>query len=198
MRLAAQAPVPVPTADEPGQPLTRPVLQEPAPPQMPAPPASATLWTNPATTSSLATLPLQFSLDCTTCGWFGQTAAPAPPANPNAPWVVQGAVRHTNRLGTFSAGAIGVRNYALPLFMAMPPGQDFRPVASTSQADLSVRETQWHVTTAFSRRLWTHASGANVGVTADVLLPVRTGGHELSKIAPLPSRAVRVGAVVRW
>lgn len=140
-------------------------------------------------------------INCVVCGGIGDPGALPRSANPNAPWALQTTVRHTSFLGTFSTGLLGVRNYASPLYSAMAIGGDFSPgAASTTTANFLVPSTQWHLTAAFERTVFTTAHGATLGLAADLLLPVKTDpvtGDQL-RIDPLPSRAVRFGIVFRW
>lgn len=123
------------------------------------------------------------------------------PANPNAPWSLYGTVRHESRLGGFSAGFVGVHNYAPPLYSVMSIGGAYSPGgASSSVANFFVPSTQWHLTASFQRTLVTTAAGATLGLTADVLVPVKTDAavNDSLGICPLPSGAVRFGMVFRW
>jgi hypothetical protein len=199
IQLAAQSPV---SSTERSVSLENPALDERAQQPSPALPAPMELRLDHLPRSRWETSPVHFLLDCTTCGGADEPIGPDRPTNPNAPWIVQAAARYTNRMGTFSAGVIGVRNYAPPLYVGMSPGQAFQVsgAASTSQTNFFVPETQWHLTVAFVRTLWTHSRGASVGLTADFLLPVNTDlqTNDLSRIDPLPSRAIRFGVIVRW
>src|SRR5690606_21586654 len=70
------------------------------------------------------TSPLVPELECFGCGTEDR-ASFSVPRNPNAPWAVQGFVRYPIRSGSIRTGIIGVRNYDLPVYMAMPVGGSF-------------------------------------------------------------------------
>ena len=138
---------------------------------------------------------------CTACGATSALDPFALPPNANAPWAFQGTVRRVTRLGLISGGLLGVRNYAPPVYTAMPIGGSFNagPI-STVTPSLSVPDTQWHLTVGFERTLITTKRGVTLGFTGDALLPVNTdsaSGDPL-RVDPLSSLAVRFGLVIRW
>jgi hypothetical protein len=140
-------------------------------------------------------------LDCAACGATGALERFAVPSNPNAPWALQGTVHRDTRIGVVSAGLLGVRNYASPVYTAMPFGSRFEagPV-NTFTPNLSLPDTQWHLTAGVQRTLLTAKNGATLGLAVDAVLPVDTApvsGDPL-RIDPLSSLAVRVRFVLRW
>ena len=140
-------------------------------------------------------------MKCIACLGFGTTAVFPGSTNPNAPWVLQGRWRRQTTLGVVSTGFVGVRNYALPLAMAMPLGGDFDSGAlSSSRSSAFAPSSQWSLTAAVERTLATFSNGATVGVTADLLIPVATESISVGdpRIGALTSRAIRFGIVFRW
>lgn len=140
-------------------------------------------------------------IKCIGCPGFGTTAVRPESTNPNAPWVLQGRWRRQTALGIVSTGFVGVRNYALPLSTAMPLGGDVDPGAlGSSRASFVGPSSQWSLTAAFEKTLATFADGASVGVTADLLIPVKTESVMVGdpRISALASRTIRVGIVFRW
>jgi hypothetical protein len=143
--------------------------------------------------------PIDF--DCTACGATSGLDRFTVPVNPNAPWAFQGTVRRATRLAVLSAGLLGIRNYASTVYTAMPIGGSFDAgPLTTVTPNLSVPDTQWHLTAGFERTLLTTKRGVTLGLTGDVLLPVRTdpvSGDPLG-VDPLSSLAARFGFVIRW
>ena len=140
-------------------------------------------------------------MKCISCDGLATSALFPESSNRNAPWVLQGRWRHQTALGVVSTGFVGVRNYALPLYTAMPIGGDFDPGArGSSPANVFAPSTQWSLTAAVEKTLATFSNGATVGVTADVLVPVTTGsiGAGDPRIGALTSRTMRFGIVFRW
>jgi hypothetical protein len=140
-------------------------------------------------------------MKCISCGGLATSALFPESMNRNAPWVLQGKWRRQTALGVVSTGFVGVRKYALPLYMAMPIGGDFDPGArGSSPANVFAPSTQWSLTGAVEQTLATFSNGATVGVTADVLVPVKTGsiGAGDPRIGALTSRTMRFGIVFRW
>ena len=140
-------------------------------------------------------------MKCIACLGFGTTAVLPESTNPNAPWVLQGKWRRQTTLGLVSTGFVGVRNYALPLSMAMPLGGDFDPGAlGSSPTSAFAPSSQWSLTAALEKTLATFSNGATVGVTADMLIPVATESVSVGdpRIGALTSRTVRFGIVFRW
>lgn len=124
-----------------------------------------------------------------------------PPLNPNAPWAFQSKVGYSGTFGSVSAGVVGVRNDASPLYAAMPIGGDYRGNAAiTTTPNFFVPSTQWYATAAFQRTLATTKQGNTLGLAVDLMVPVNTAPWrgESVRLAPLPSTAVRVGFVYRW
>lgn len=132
----------------------------------------------------------------------GDARSSSPPnTNGNAPWFVEGRVRHEGRSSAFSAGVVGVRNYTLPLYSASAIGGRLDPgPVSSSLANFYVPSTQWNLTAAVERTLRTTAGGATVGVAADAFFPLDVAAptNDKSRIDPLPSQATRVGLALRW
>ena len=199
--LAAQ--VPSLESPTPGQ------SQESAPPQAPEPapvkPSQIPIvngpWWADRTPTTTPDLFRVIDFDCTACGATSGLDRFTLPANRNAPWVIQGRVRHATRLGVISAGLLGVRNYASPLYTGMPIGGSFNAgPLTTVTPNLAIPDTQWHLTAGFERTLLTTKRGVTFGLTGDVLLPVNTdpvSGDPL-RVDPLSSLAVRFGFVLRW
>jgi hypothetical protein len=139
--------------------------------------------------------------DCTACGATSRLDCFTVPVNPNAAWALQGRVRRATRLRVLSAGLLGIRNYASPVYTAMPIGGRFDPgPLTTVTPNLSVPDTQWHLTAGFERTLLTTKRGVTLGLTGDVLLPVSTDpvSGDPRRVDPLSSLAVRFGIVIRW
>lgn len=100
-----------------------------------------------------------------------------------------------------SAGFVGARNYALPLYTAMPIGGEFAPVALGSAGTSAfAASSQWSLTAALEKTLVTLEDGATVGVTTDLLVPIATGYVAVgdSRFSALTSPTVRLGIVFRW
>ena len=139
--------------------------------------------------------------DCTACGASSDLARFSLPDNRNAPWAFQGTARRATRLGVISGGVLGVRNFASPMYTAMPIGGRFQAgPLTTVTPNLSIPDTQWHLTAGFERTLLRTKGGVTLGLTGDVLLPVNTDaatGDPL-RVDPLSSLAVRFGFVLRW
>ena len=138
---------------------------------------------------------------CTACGGTSTLERFVLPANRNAPWALQGTVRRATRLGLISTGLLGVRNYAAPVYTAMPIGGSFNAgPGSTVTANLAIPDTQWHLTAGFERTLMRTKRGVTFGLTGDVVLPVNAHSASANplRIDPLSSLAVRFGLVVRW
>jgi hypothetical protein len=149
----------------------------------------------------IATPDLEIDFHCAACGAASGLDRFTLPANRNAPWVFQGTARRATRPGAISAGLLGVRNYAAPLYTATPIGGSFNAgPLTTVTPNLAIPDTQWHLTAGFERTLLTTRRGITLGLTGDVLLPVNTDpvSGEPLRVDPLSSLAVRFGFVLRW
>jgi hypothetical protein len=140
-------------------------------------------------------------MKCIGCGVFDTTAARPESTNATAPWVLQGRWRRPTPFGVVSTGFVGVRNYGLPLFNAIPLGGDVDPAAlRSSRTSAFAPSSQWSLTAGVEKTLMKRANGASVGVVADVLFPVRTESVSVGdpRISALTSPTIRFGIVVRW
>jgi hypothetical protein len=138
---------------------------------------------------------------CIGCRGAETTGVRPESANANAAWALQGKWRRRTPLGVVSTGFVGVRNYALPLATAIPPGGDIDPGALGSVGSSAfLPGSQWSLTAGVEKTLATRGGGASFGVTADVLVPVTnqpgSGGDPRNTV--LSSRTIRVGGIVRW
>ncbi len=167
-----------------------------------AKPTSASLFDNRTKPGSISGSWLSdVDMRCLGCRGFGTVAVLPESSNPNAPRVLQGTWRHQTTLGVVSTGLVGVRNYALPLYVGMPLGGDFDPGAQrSSRASSFAPSSQWYLTAGIEKTLATSAEGTSIGVTADVLIPVETNSISVGdpRIGALKSRAARFGIVLRW
>jgi hypothetical protein len=139
-------------------------------------------------------------MQCIGCRGFEPTGIRPESTNATAPWVLQGRWRRQTTLGVVSAGFVGVRNYALPLSTAMPLGGEFdRAALGSSRASVFAPVSQWSLTAAVEKTLATRANGASVGVTADLLIPVKTESITVGdpRTSALTARTVRFGIVFR-
>jgi hypothetical protein len=140
-----------------------------------------------------------FEMKCVGCRGFETTAVRPDPTNATAPTVLQGKWRRHTPLGVVSTGFVGVRNYALPLSSAMPLGGDVDPAALRSAGTSAFAPaSQWSLTAAVEKTLVTRASGASVGVTADLLIPVATNAVIAGDPRISASSTLRFGIVFRW
>jgi hypothetical protein len=141
-------------------------------------------------------------MKCIACRGSATTVVLAEPTNPNTPWLLQGTWRRQTTLGVLSTGFVGLRNYALPLSTAMPPGGNLDQFASGSwRASVFAPSSQWYLTAAVEKTLATRSDGASFGVTADLLIPLETeliAAVDDPRIEALTSRTVRFGIVLRW
>lgn len=140
-------------------------------------------------------------MKCIGCGVFAAPAVRPESTNPNAPWVLQGRWHRQTAAGVVSAGFVGVRDYALPLFTAMPLGGSVDSAAlGMARASSFAPSSQWSVTAGIEKTLATRANGASVGVVADLMVPVRTDSASVGdpRISALASRTIRVGIIFRW
>jgi hypothetical protein len=140
-------------------------------------------------------------MKCVGCGAFDPNAVRPEPTNPNAPWLVGGKLRRQTPLGLFSTGFVGVRHYAMPLSTVTPISGEVDPgLLGVSSANYVGPSTLWSMTATFEKTLKTFESGASIGVTADVLIPVNAesavGGDPL--MSAIASRTIRAGIVIRW
>ena len=100
-------------------------------------------------------------MKCIGCGVFGTTAVRPETTNPNAAWVLQGRWQRQTTVGVVSAGFVGVRNYALPLFTAMSLGGGVDPVAiGAGRPSSFAPSSQWSLTAGIEKTLATRADGA--------------------------------------
>jgi hypothetical protein len=186
----------------PGQDPVQPVTPElPVQPPRWVPIVDPHVWLDSKPPSRLDAWLSSIDINCVACGDVGAIGPLPTPTNANAPWAFQGVLRRDTAAGAFSAGIIGVRNHAAPLYTAMPIGGTFSPGASsTSRANFFVPATQWHLTASVERTLLTMPRGATLGIVGDLLLPINTNPSFDDKLRtdPLPSRAVRVGIAFRW
>jgi hypothetical protein len=139
-------------------------------------------------------------MSCVGCRGLETTAARPESTNATAPWVLQGRWRRQTNLGVVSTGFVGVRNYALPLYTAMPIGGDVDPAALRSSPSTAFAPfSQWSLTASVEKTLIKRANGATVGVTADLLMPVATNSIVGDRrMSGLTSPTARIGIVVRW
>jgi hypothetical protein len=154
-----------------------------------------------AQTSILESWLSSVDMKCVGCGAFDSNAARPEPTSPNAPWLLEGKFRRQTPLGIFSAGFVGVRNYAMPPLTVTPIGGDVDPGLLGDWSRNFVGPTsQWMMTASFEKTLKTFKGGATVGVAADVMLPVKTesalGGDP--RIIAMASRTIRAAVVLRW
>jgi hypothetical protein len=118
------------------------------------------------------------------------------PVNPNAPWQVGGGFAYSSDNG-FAAriGAVGHRNYRLPLSMsrAIASGHDLTlPLASFT--DLLQPEVQWELLIGVQKTLIRTSGGRTIGAVADVFVPLNSTSPTLASPGQvLPSRTVRLG-----
>lgn len=163
------------------------------------------LFDDRSTTDAQSTLGVDWlsgvEMRCIGCrGAAGPDAAP-PSVNANAPWVLQGRWRRRTWLGDVSTGFVGVRDSVLPLSAVVrPDGQLDRVALGTGGTSAFSPGSQWAVTAGIEKTLVKRASGASVGVTGDVFVPVRsrTVDDADPRTRNLASSAVRLGIVVRW
>jgi hypothetical protein len=138
---------------------------------------------------------------CVGCAGL-ETSGASASANANAPWVLQGTLRRRTSLGVLSAGFLGVRNSALPLSAITPlGGGDVDPrVLGTSGTSGFLPGSRWSLTAGIERTLATAASGASVGVTADVLVPVKSNTPNADDPRGRRRGAAtgRLGLILRW
>jgi hypothetical protein len=140
-------------------------------------------------------------MQCIGCRGFEPTGIRPESTNATAPWVLQGRWRRQTTLGVVSAGFVGVRNYALPLSTAMPLGGEVdRAALGSSRASVFAPVSQWSLTAAVEKTLATRANGASVGVTADLLIPIKTESISVGdpRTSALTARTVRFGIIFRW
>jgi hypothetical protein len=141
-----------------------------------------------------------FEMSCVGRGLDGPRAQP-PSTNALAPWALQGRWRRQTKLGAVSAGFAGVRNYALPLSTVVPLAGGVDPAALRAVgASQSLPVSQWSVTAGIERTLAKRASGASIGVAADVLIPFShdAGGIDDPRVEALGKPTARAGIVLRW
>jgi hypothetical protein len=180
--------------------------QVPARPPEPAPASPTDLflfdhWLSTRPQSVTESWLRGIEMKCIGCGGFDAAAVRPEPTNATAPWALYGRWRRQTTLGVVSTGFIGVRNYALPLSTAIPLGGDFDPRAlSTSGTSVFAPVTQWSLTAAVEKTLAKRANGASVGVTADMLVPLKTEtiGVGDPRISALTSATFRFGIIFRW
>jgi hypothetical protein len=140
-----------------------------------------------------------FEMKCIGCGGLEATAARPESTNATAPWVLHGKWRRPTLLGVVSTGIVGVRNYALPLSIAMPLGGDVDPAALRSAGTSAFAPvSQWSLTAAVEKTLVRRANGASVGITADLLIPVATNSVVAGDPRISASSTLRFGIVFRW
>jgi len=203
---------PAPHAQEPSRPATPAAGTDdtsgvrPLEPPKVTPPAVSLFDPQPVTSSKpkavFESWLSDVEMNCIACRGFATTAVFSEPANPNAPWALQGTWKRQTTVGGLSTGFVGVRNYALPLSTVVPLGGDVDHFTTGSSWRTSVfaPSSQWYLTAAIEKTVATQSNGASVGVTADVLIPVHTESISVDdpRISALTSRAVRFGVVVRW
>jgi hypothetical protein len=138
-------------------------------------------------------------MTCTGCRFFETTAVRPESTNATAPWALQGQWRRQTPLGAVSAGFVGVRNYALPLYTAMPIGGAIDPAVLRSAGTSAFAPvSQWALTAAVEKTLKTWKNGASVGVTAGALYPIATSSVTAGDPRISPSLTLRFGIVNRW
>jgi hypothetical protein len=141
-----------------------------------------------------------FDVTCVGCLPDGPGARPTP-TNALVPWALQGRWRRQTRLGAVSAGFAGVRNYALPLSTVVPLAGGVDPAAlSAVGASQALPVSQWSVMAGVERTLAKRASGASIGVAADVLIPFarEDSGIDDPRVKALGQATARIGVVLRW
>lgn len=140
-------------------------------------------------------------MTCIGCRGFETTAVRPESANETAPWAVQGKWSRQTTFGVVSTGFVGVRNYALPLETAIPLGGDLDPNALRAAGpSIFPPVPQWSLTAGVDKTLAKRRSGATVGVTGDVLIPINTEtiSADDPRKSALTSPTVRLGIVFRW
>lgn len=128
-------------------------------------------------------------------------AVPTPLVNSNAPWAFQASAARTSRLGNLFSGVIASRNYAAPLYSALPVSGPIQTgPTSTSQGNLSISETQWYLRAGWETPLAADLNGAAISVVTDFIVPLSTTQvtEDMLRIDAVPSRAIRFGVVFRW
>ncbi len=139
---------------------------------------------------------LRVGVSCVTC-----PAGARPPAlNMNAPWAIDGTVRYTAGANTFSAGVLGARGYAMPLYWMTPIGGTFSSgTLSTGAVSMAPQPADWLLKAGYERTLFKTKGGATFGFIADALAPMNSNSTMGNGgIGPPGGAAVRVGFVIRW
>jgi hypothetical protein len=180
--------------------------QERSRPSDPPPVSAADLslfehWLSTKPTGVMESWLRDFTMKCVGCGGLDLTGVRPDSTNATAPWALHGKWSRETMLGVVSTGFVGVRNYALPLSTAIPIGGDLDPRAlSMSGTSVFAPVSQWSLTAAVEKTLAKRASGASVGVTADMLVPVKsdTIGVGDPRAGGLTSATFRLGIIFRW
>jgi hypothetical protein len=170
-----------------------------------AEPKPGTVWLldNPKPKSVFDSLFKDVEVKCPGCPGFedaGIRRLLPESTNPNAPRVLQGKWRQQTAVGVMSLGVVGVRNYALPLYVAMPLGGDVDAgLQRSSSASAFAPSAQWSLTAAIEKTLASSWHGASIGAAADVIVPVETKStpNGDARVAATKSRAARFGFVFR-
>jgi hypothetical protein len=193
--LAPPTPESFPGATPPDSNVRRPAAQ--------TTPGTVWLLDNPKARSVFDSLFKDVEVTCLGCPGFGDagTSALLPEStNPNAPRVLQGKWRQQTAVGLVSLGFVGVRNYALPLYVAMPLAGDFNPgLQSSSSTSAFAPSSQWSLSAAIEKTLASSWHGASIGAAADVIVPVETKSTPTgdARAGATKARAARFGFVFR-
>jgi hypothetical protein len=138
---------------------------------------------------------------CIGCRGFETTVVRPQSTTATAPWALRGRWQRHTTLGVVSTGFLGVRNYALPLFTAIPLGGDLDHAAlRTSGGSMDATVSQWSLTAGIEKTLFKRENGASVGVAGDLLMPFKTDtiGVDDPRNTALDSPTMRLGIIFRW
>lgn len=141
-----------------------------------------------------------FEMKCTGCQ--AETTALFPETtDANAPWLMRGKWQRETALGTVSAGFVGLRNYASPLYTAMPIGGDIDPrMLAATRSSVFAPTSQWSLTASVEKTFFKSKGGATIGVIADMMMPVSATSAIVrdARMNGMASPTLRVGIIFRW
>jgi hypothetical protein len=140
-----------------------------------------------------------FEMKCTGCQ-VETTALFPETTDANALWLMRGKWQRQTSFGAVSAGFVGLRNYASPLYTALPLGGDIDlRMLEATRSSVFAPTSQWSLTASVEKTFFKSKGGATIGVVADAMMPVATssaivGDARMSGMTP----TVRAGFVFRW
>jgi hypothetical protein len=110
------------------------------------------------------------------------------------PRSIGGSFRFGSPRASVSFGALGSRDYRLPVFMStVLAGAEIPTPALSSLTDMSRGAMTWQGTASAKATVFTSKRGVTVGVAGDVFIPIGTETPQTPHNPVLSSRAIRFG-----